>query len=115
MALPALALNVVKEMNSVGRTRYFEEYARYTDSPTRPYAIRIGNKTLHSADTMDLRRQFDRFLQRGHKVASRRVAIKRAVTKLCRFCGQPMKPKGVKKEPDMYDHAQGCPYLRSAK
>ena len=32
--------------------------------------------------------------------------------KLCRFCGQPMKPKGVKKKPDEYDHAQGCPYSR---
>jgi hypothetical protein len=32
--------------------------------------------------------------------------------KLCRLCGQPMKPKGVKKLPDEYDHAQGCPYSR---
>ncbi len=31
---------------------------------------------------------------------------------LCKFCGQPMKPKGVKKLPDQYDHAQGCPYSR---
>ena len=30
--------------------------------------------------------------------------------KLCRLCGQPMKPKGVKKLPNEYDHAQGCPY-----
>lgn len=30
--------------------------------------------------------------------------------KLCRLCGQPMKPKGVKKLPDEYDHASGCPY-----
>ena len=30
--------------------------------------------------------------------------------KLCRLCGQPMKPKGVKKLPDEYDHARGCPY-----
>lgn len=29
--------------------------------------------------------------------------------KLCRHCGQPMKPKGVKKLPNEYDHAQGCP------
>lgn len=32
--------------------------------------------------------------------------------KLCRFCDQPVKPKGVKKLPDQYDHAQGCPYSR---
>ena len=32
--------------------------------------------------------------------------------KLCRFCDQPMKPKGVKKKPNEYDHAQGCPYSR---
>ena len=29
--------------------------------------------------------------------------------KLCPECGQPMKPKGVKKKPNEYDHAQGCP------
>lgn len=33
----------------------------------------------------------------------------------CRFCGQPMKPKGVRKSPDEYDHAQGCPYSRKRK
>lgn len=32
--------------------------------------------------------------------------------KLCRYCGQPIKPKGVKKKPDEYDHAQGCPYAK---
>jgi hypothetical protein len=32
--------------------------------------------------------------------------------KLCRLCGQPMKPKGVKKLPNEYDHATGCPYGR---
>lgn len=30
----------------------------------------------------------------------------------CRFCGQPMKPKGVKKRSGEYDHARGCPYSR---
>lgn len=29
--------------------------------------------------------------------------------KLCPHCDQPMKPKGVKKRPGEYDHAQGCP------
>jgi hypothetical protein len=29
--------------------------------------------------------------------------------KLCKYCGQPMKPKGVRKRPDEYDHARGCP------
>ena len=29
--------------------------------------------------------------------------------KLCKHCGQPMKPKGVKKQPGMWDHASGCP------
>lgn len=28
----------------------------------------------------------------------------------CPGCDQPMKPKGVKKRPNEYDHAQGCPY-----
>lgn len=36
----------------------------------------------------------------------------RADAKLCRFCGQPMKPKGVKKLLNEYDHAQGCVYSR---
>lgn len=30
--------------------------------------------------------------------------------KLCKLCGQPMKPKGVKKLPNEYDHANGCVY-----
>jgi hypothetical protein len=34
------------------------------------------------------------------------------IPKLCKFCGQPMKPKGIKKLPNEYDHAQGCPYYR---
>jgi hypothetical protein len=35
--------------------------------------------------------------------------------KLCRLCGQPMLPKGVKKKPNEYDHARGCPYARRKK
>ena len=35
---------------------------------------------------------------------------KRVQYKLCRECGQPMKPKGVRKRPNEYDHAQGCRY-----
>ena len=35
--------------------------------------------------------------------------------KLCRFCAQPMKPRGIKKLPDEYDHATGCPYSRTNK
>ena len=27
----------------------------------------------------------------------------------CKECGQPMLPKGAKKRPNEYDHAQGCP------
>ena len=33
--------------------------------------------------------------------------------KLCKLCGQPMKPKGAKKKPNEYDHARGCPYSRT--
>lgn len=32
--------------------------------------------------------------------------------KLCKLCGCPMKPKGVKKRPDEFDHACGCRYHR---
>ena len=28
--------------------------------------------------------------------------------KLCEECGQPMKPKGVRKKPNEFDHASGC-------
>jgi len=28
----------------------------------------------------------------------------------CRLCGQPVRPKGVKRLPNEYDHARGCPY-----
>lgn len=31
----------------------------------------------------------------------------------CKECGQPMLPKGAKKKPDEYDHAQGCPNDRN--
>ena len=31
------------------------------------------------------------------------------LAKPCPECGQPMKPKGIKKLPNEYDHAQGCP------
>lgn len=30
----------------------------------------------------------------------------------CHLCGQPMLPEGVRKRPNEYDHAQGCPYSR---
>jgi len=29
--------------------------------------------------------------------------------KLCKHCGQPMKPKGIRKLIGEYDHALGCP------
>ena len=32
--------------------------------------------------------------------------------KLCWFCGQPLLPKGVRKRPNEFDHAQGCPRAR---
>lgn len=35
--------------------------------------------------------------------------------KLCCHCGQPMKPKGVRKKKDFYDHAFGCPLSRKKK
>lgn len=31
---------------------------------------------------------------------------------MCPDCGQPMLPKGVKKQPNEYDHASGCPQER---
>lgn len=33
---------------------------------------------------------------------------------MCRHCGQPMRPKGVPKRPNEYDHAQGCPARKEA-
>jgi len=40
------------------------------------------------------------------------MKTKKQAYKLCKYCGCPMKPKGVKKQPDEYDHAQGCPYAK---
>lgn len=63
MALHAKPLKIVAAMNATQRTAYFEKYARYfVDSPDKCYAIRIGSTTLHSADTLELRQQFDTLL-----------------------------------------------------
>lgn len=35
--------------------------------------------------------------------------------KLCRYCGQPVKPKGIRNLPNEYDHARGCPYAPKKK
>ena len=43
------------------------------------------------------------------------MASKAGECKLCKHCGQPMKPKGVKKKPDEFDHATGCPYSPKKK
>lgn len=32
-----------------------------------------------------------------------------ALRNLCPQCSQPVLPKGVEKQPDWYNHAQGCP------
>jgi len=59
MALPAKPIEEIVTMNAAERTEYFEEYARFfEDAPQKPYAIRIGSRTLFSADTMDLKIQF---------------------------------------------------------
>ena len=64
MALHAKSFEEVKKMTSEQRTEYFETYAGYFEkSPKSPYAIRIGSRTFHSDDTMDLRRQFDKYLE----------------------------------------------------
>ena len=47
------------------------------------------------------------------KLIEEDVVPKRVLYKLCRHCGQPMRPKGVKKKHNEYDHAQGCPYNRT--
>lgn len=37
------------------------------------------------------------------------IVIDGRVCKLCPDCDQPMRPRGVKKKPNEYDHASGCP------
>ena len=37
------------------------------------------------------------------------------IANLCPGCDQPMLPKGMKKKPMQYDHAQGCPLDPKAK
>src|SRR5690242_19904991 len=48
---------------------------------------------------------------KGTRMANEDSKTKRRspATKLCEGCGQPMLPDGVKKLPNEYDHAQGCP------
>lgn len=64
MALQALPFSQVQAMDSEQRTEYFERFAGFfSDSPRKPYAIRVGSRTLTSADTLDLRQQFDKLLE----------------------------------------------------
>jgi hypothetical protein len=63
MALHALSLEEVKAMNENQRTAYFERYAGYFGDSPKPYAIRVGSKNLMSDDTLDLRMQFDAYIQ----------------------------------------------------
>ena len=64
MALPGVDADRVIELNAAQRFQVFCDFARHTDSPTLPYAIRIGSKTLFSADTHDLREKFDGWVRR---------------------------------------------------
>lgn len=66
MALPSLPLETVRKMDKSERAEYFETYERYfSDAPQKPYAIRVGSRTLFSNDTYDLRQQFDKLLRYG--------------------------------------------------
>ena len=49
---------------------------------------------------------------RGEMADTRTIVIDGRICKLCRFCDCPMKPKGVRKKPNFWDHAQRCPYSR---
>jgi len=70
MALHALSLKQVLKLDIAGRERYFEDYAGYfPDSPLTPYSIRVGSKTFHSNDTMDLKIQFINYLKRETRKA----------------------------------------------
>jgi hypothetical protein len=61
MALPALATSDLLRMNKDEQFEYFCSYARFDPtSPQKPYAIRIGGKSLFSDDTMELRRMFNK-------------------------------------------------------
>jgi len=66
MSLPADTFDEVKALDREGRTQYFETHAQYfEDSPDKPYAIRVGSRTLFSHDTHDLRIQFNKLLRYG--------------------------------------------------
>ena len=68
MALPALDWITVKNMGLDERTAYFESHAQFFESgPLKPYAIRVGSRTLLSDDTSDLRQQFDSLMRYGPK------------------------------------------------
>jgi hypothetical protein len=57
----------------------------------------------------------DRLIEMRERMMSDVMVIDGRVCKLCRHCGCPMKPKGVRKKPDHWDHATGCPYSRKPK
>jgi hypothetical protein len=44
--------------------------------------------------------------------ACKKRGVSYPTPKPCLHCGQPMRPPGVPKRPNEYDHAQGCPYGR---
>lgn len=87
---------------------------RLTEDRLREYAkqiISMESKCIEWGATAE--RSVELCMEELRKlVAEERTGI---APKLCRFCGQPMKPKGVPKRPDEYDHAQGCPYSRKKK
>ncbi len=72
MALPSKSFDEVKALDAAGRTDYFDRFSRYfPDSPpTKPYAIRVGSRTLLSNDTHDLRKKFDKLLRYGPNLNS---------------------------------------------
>jgi hypothetical protein len=60
-------MDKILKLDQNGRILYFQKYARYTDSPDKPYMIRVGCKALFSSDTRDLLRQFDRYVLKLQK------------------------------------------------
>lgn len=81
------------------------EYTFYTRKNGQP--TRICRKCLTEAQKKRMR------LMGVKERVYRTIIIDGIECKLCHQCGQPMKPKGVLKKADFWDHAQGCQYSSS--
>lgn len=56
-----MTVDALTKLTKAELEAFFFEHARYMeDAPSQCYFIRLGSRALHSADTLELRRQFEK-------------------------------------------------------